>query len=356
MKLRNSIVYFSTILLLLSCTEKKWVNEVVVDSSVKENAIHLLSTEQRQTLQHVYAKRMDVYRDSILIVLNKPNNEVKMVEFYNLKTGVKISDYISFGNGNGEMLNSLSHLRGNSYEVDDFIKKNIVSINIDSVLHNPNYKIPMFSPYTTSSQFITFFKDDSFININRYCFQNKELGIKNSQDRFIVEKQGEKMIDDKKYNNVCDAFNVTQGFLIINEKQDRVLFFSGSLAEIEVYNMNLSHIKKIVGPDRIEPIYALEENSVYYRQFIPLGYVEYCTDGQDIFVLYVGCGSLDEFEKPKGTYIFKMDWDGNLVKSYFVDKQLSTISKSSDENVFYAGGLQGDGLNVVYKLVVDEKI
>ncbi|MBE9488389.1 MAG: hypothetical protein IMY73_04305, partial [Bacteroidetes bacterium] len=163
MKFKNKISYITLTLLLFSCSESKWAEETIIDPTIKENAIELSAEVQEKSLDFIHAKNMNVYNDSILIILNKPNDETKFVEFYNLNTNKKIADYIGRGNANNEMLMCISHLDGNKYIVEGFAKKKIAIINLDSVISNPNYKIPELLSYSMSSQFITPYGDDDYI-------------------------------------------------------------------------------------------------------------------------------------------------------------------------------------------------
>lgn len=130
--------------------------------SVKENAKPLKAEIVEVSYDFIYAKDFFVYQDSIMIVLNKAYKDVHFVEFYNLNSNLVINRFISVGNGPGEMLNTLAHIRKNELFVHDFAKNQIGIINIDSVLHNPKYRMssPIQFSNNVGSPFVTFFKDN----------------------------------------------------------------------------------------------------------------------------------------------------------------------------------------------------
>jgi len=326
--------------------------------SVKENATPLRAEIVEASYDFIYAKDLFVYRDSIMIVLNKAYKDVHFVEFYNLNTNQVINRFISMGNGPGEMLNTLAHVRGNELYVHDFAKNQIGIINIDSVLHNPGYRMKPLVGFNNNvgSPFVTFYKDDQLIMQNPYYFYDKKLGIDNKASRFVSTDIGEinrtfSSLDEARYY----TYNVSQGLIIPNLDKNRLIYASSFLNELGIYDMDLKPMKFIMTPDDITPTYRLDEdNQIIFNRVAPYAYRGYYVEDEYFYVSYVG----DYFSGDKplrdfSSWIFKFDWDGNFVESYHSPEYINTLSKSIDKDVFYGRGFDEDGITVLWKLSSD---
>ena len=323
-----------------------------LDLSVKENAKPLKAEIVQASYDFIHAKDFFVYQDSIMIVLNKPSTEVRFVEFYNLNTNTRINGFISKGNGPGEMLNTLAHIRGNLLFVHDFVKNQIVRINIDSVLQNPDYRLEPLIQFSNNigSPFVTFYRDDKLIMQNPFYFQDKELSIDNKTPRFITEDNDSVSLqfDESFYY----TYNVSQGLIIPNPVKNRLIYVSSFLNELAIYDMDLKPIKMITGPDNLKPTYRLDPgNQIAFDKMVPYSYMGFWTDENSIYFSYIG----DFFFRNKrlkdfSSWIFRFDWDGNLIESFYSPEYIKSLSKSSDDCMFYGRGFDQDGMTVLWKL------
>ncbi|MDR2910152.1 MAG: hypothetical protein LBV47_02140 [Bacteroidales bacterium] len=170
----------------------EWPVTEKLEVSVKGSAKPLKAEIVEASYDFIYAKDFFVYQDSIMIVLNKANVDVYFVEFYNLNSDKIINRFIRMGNGPGEMLNTLAHVRRNELFVHDFAKNQIVSINIDSVLYKPDYRIesPIRFSNNVGSPFVTFYRYNELIMQNPFHFYDRELRVDNKVPRFITTENG----------------------------------------------------------------------------------------------------------------------------------------------------------------------
>jgi hypothetical protein len=323
--------------------------------SVKENAKLLRAEIVEASYDFIYAKDFFAYQDSIMIVLNKAYRDVHFVEFYNLNSNKAINSFISVGNGPGEMLNTLAHVRRNELFVHDFAKNQIGIINIDSVLHNPDYRIkpPVQFSNNVGSPFVTFYRNTQLIMQNPYYFLDKKLKIDNKAPRLIVTEIGD---DNGKLSSLDGAryytYNVSQGLIIPNLDKNRLIYASSFLNELGMYDMDLNPIKFVMTPDDIKPIYRFDDgNQIIFNGVAPYAYRGHYIDNNYFYVSYVGdYFSGDKHLKDFSSWIFKFDWSGNFIESFHSPEYINTLSKSPNKNIFYGRGFDEDGTTVLWKL------
>jgi hypothetical protein len=327
--------------------------------SHKENAKPLRAEIVEASYDFIYAKDFFVYNDSVMIVLNKPTRDVRFLEFYNLNSNTIINRFISLGNGPGEMLNTLAHVRDNELFVHDFAKNQIGMLNIDSILYNPKYRMdpPTRFSNNVGSPFVTFYRDNELIMQNPYYFSSAKLGIDNEMPRFIIseiEKPNKRLsvLDNVRYF----TYNVSQGSIIPNLEKNRVVYASSFLNELGIYDMNLNPVKLILTPDDIEPTYRFDDgNQIVFDRIAPYAYRGHCVDDNYFYVSYVGdYFSGEKHLKEFSSWIFKLDWNGNLIDSFHSSKYINTLSKSPGEDVFYGRGFDEDGTTVLWKLSLND--
>ena len=291
----------------------------------------------------VHAKDFWVYKDSVLVVLNKPTAD-HFVEFYNINSEKCYAKVIRKGNGPGEMLNCNARLNNCSLYVRDFVKGNYVVIDIDEIIgcYGDDYKLEEFKPYReyVSAYDIHEISSEKHLYLNPYCFSSVVDGIDNKEPRFFYE--GTWKPDMKKLN----AYNVSQGHILVNERDSLILFAGLDLNQIEIYDYALNPLTKIVGPKNLHPRYSFHDGRVAFDKVAFYNYLGVCDAENGFYVTYSG----EEIGKARGVYIFQFDWTGNRIRSCFVNKYIATISLSSDHRYIFARGKDEDGSVVLYKL------
>ena len=354
------IILILGIVILYGCKDHsliKWPETIHVGVNIKENSVKLNAEIIKASYDFIYAKNFFVYEDSIMIVLNKPSNYVNFIEFYNIKMGKIINRFITRGNGPGEMLNTLAHIRKNNLYIHDFMANQIVSINIDSVLSFPDYKIekPIRFSNNVGSPFVTFYKNDQLIMNCPFYFYDKKMGIDNNAPRFIVTDSKEE-ISLSLSAHIYYTYNVSQGLIVPNQEKNRLIYASCFLPEIEVYDMELNPIKRIIGPDKLKPSYRIDGNQIVFNKIVPYSYTGYYFDKEHLYFSYVGDYFHGDMElKDLKSWILKYDWDGNFIESFDLPEYINGLSKSVEENVFYGRGFDSDGTVVLWRFFLPEK-
>ncbi len=323
---------------------------VDLPSSIKTAAVSLEATQVVSGDDYIAAKKMWAYKDSILVVLNKPVKGGYFLELANLYTKEKYGSFIHYGNGPAEMLNVNAVLNSGRMLVRDFAKYQIARFDIDSALTDKSYICdPVSFSNNAGSPFVNFLDDDRLIMLNPYYFENPKMKISNGESRFIVGDAGSKFTllteGSKKYY----SYNVEQGDIIVSNEKDRVIYASLFTPRVEIYDYQLNPLKLLTGPDDMNIKYAIEDGRVYFYD-IPYAYMGSAVAEDGFYLLYIGEFLGDEDYQRMQSYIFKFDWDGNILKSYHYGQYLNSISLSAEDDVFYCSGHDENGSNVLFKL------
>ncbi|WP_298063633.1 BF3164 family lipoprotein [uncultured Rikenella sp.] len=320
---------------------------------IKTNAIDLEVDTMITSEAFIHAKMYYVYKDSTLIVINQATETVPYLEVRNLTDNWKIGNYIPLGKGPGEMLRVVAYLEGNTLKVNDFVKKQIAFVNLDSLLKNPNgYQISSCN-YQVLTNAINRFSDGKLLFENPYCFSDSKSGIENKNAPRL--KIGDNTTNDEDFGTYdYVTHNVSQGRLVYNQNRNRIVYASSSIPVVEIYDSTLAPLMRIVGPDSFDDqMYVIAPDGlVTYKKTAPYAYLTYSYDDDYFYLVYNG--ELIDFnvkqEKDLHTWIFRFDWDGNFEGSYYYPGYVNAISISGDGKSFYASARDEDNMPMLVKL------
>lgn len=327
-----------------------------LSDSVKRNAIALEATEIVAPDDFINAKEFYVHDDSILVVVNKPSSGGYMIELCNLFTKEKKRELFRHGNGPGEMLNVTAHVRDGQLIVHDFVKHQLASMDMDSILLSSDAEpsTPHLFCSNAGSPFVTFLDDDRIIMLNPYFFESDVLSISNGESRFLLGDSSTQFSLLKDHSRKVYSYNVEQGFIIPDISHDRVLFASSFYPQFALYDGSLNPQRRIDGPDCLRPSFRVSDGVVTFDKQIPYGYRSYALGTDCIYLVYIGSflsedGNLQDFD----SYIFQIGWDGRLVKSFHSEHYLGSLSVSSDGETFFCRSFDSDGSIILLKLTAD---
>ena len=355
---KSRISIISSILIVAGCSgtgQLEWDKEYTLPDSIFEDALEL-DAEIIELSDSLYrATEFYVVRDSILVVVNDATSEVPYVEFYRMGYfDDRIAGYFLKGNGSLEMLSVNTYLSGKALDVVDLTKNVYSSIDIDAVLADPDYfpEEPVDMPSGAYSPFITHFSSDSLILWNPdSCYDEiNDIGNKGVA-RFGFLRQGDNP-ENFFGNNRYYMFNVNQGFLIVNKTKNRIIWAPSFYQGLEIYDCKQRPLIKINAPGNMPFKYKVPYgNLVAFDSKIPFTYRNFCTESDSFFVTYVGDYMVNGDEtKNFDSYIFRFDWNGNLLNVYHSPVYLGTLTRSSDGKYFYGRGLDSSGTIVLYRL------
>ena len=322
---------FFLLFTVTSCSNKS-NGDVVINPSVKENAKPLTLKEVPTGEALDFARSCYVY-DDVLVVTNYENSNKHLLEFYNINTMELKKQAILRGNGPGELL--LLALCNHKDELHVYDGSSYGKFNVVEFANNKDSKLE-FVDYAFQSQQKYLLDNDKFLVVNPYRFVNKELGIEQDENRFIILDATDRILD----NGRIDAFQVNIGGIMVNSKEKKICYYSYATAEIEIYDFDLNLIKTITGPDDLRPVYTRVHNIVQNRtKTITYAYTDACYDDSYMYLAYDG-RTLDtmeyiqdngEMEKAE-RWVFKFDWDGNVIDVYKVSKEKEIVSLSVTKN------------------------
>ena len=89
-------------ILLVQCSERKPVgfdSLEILPADVKERTTALEATKVIDADEIISAKHIFVYKDSVLVVVNKPKHDGWFLELYNLYTKSLLGRFVRNGNG-----------------------------------------------------------------------------------------------------------------------------------------------------------------------------------------------------------------------------------------------------------------
>lgn len=346
--MRINIIFICVLFVLYGCQcntdyVNEWQEEKTFD--LDEIDTEVLTSYEILPLSRelLHAKDLWVYQDTVLIVLNKPTGDY-MIELYSIKSGTVLTKKIRKGNGPMEMLNCSARVNSDSLYVRDFVKGNYAVLNLKEVIqYNEAYELAPFKRYKEELNVYDVHEvGGRMLFLNPYCFSSSGDGVDNREPRFFYHDGWRP--DTRKWN----AFNVSQGHILVNESKEIILFAGLDLSQIEIYDYSLAPLTKITGPKKLNVRYSFDDGRVSFSNAVFYSYMGVCNAGESFYVTYSGQNA----ERINGSYIFQFDWFGNLLRAFFVDKYLATISISSDKETLYVRGKDDEGLVVLYKFHV----
>lgn len=343
-----SIIYAS---FMVSCKTRTMDDayDIILNDKVKDTAT-VLTAGNVNFIPPVSAIAVHIYDDSIAVVHNTNKAHRKHVELYNIHDNTLIKELIAQGNGPGEMVSALSRYNNDTLVIWDFMKCNIATIPIKSAVSDTAYN-PTLRSFSLTPKCMWPYKG-RLMAINPNCFRYDKLGINNDGPRLIISDSNYVYKESRKYD--IQTVNAVYTDFFISWKNNRIIVFDTSEPRIEIFDTNLNLQKTIYGPELPDEIrYSTYENFGTYvaaEGKSPESYHTFCTDEDFFYLAYNG----DFFSRDKtmydlSTWIFKFDWDGNFVDSYYVDHFIHSMSLSGDGQSMYIFGVNRDGENVFYK-------
>lgn len=289
-----------------------------------------------------------VWNDSIAVVRNSHmDRKHKFLELYNLRSGEFLKSFVDMGNGPGEMLVAKFFYQNDTVLMQDVMKRHITVIPLDSALSG-SFK-PEFKDTDIRSQVIWPYHS-GLLALNPYCFVNEDAGVYNNGARFIISDSNYVYKETKEYE--FDTYNSVLASFFISYPNGRIAVYNSIEPEIELYDTDLRLIKKIRGPELTSNIrYNIMSDGDVLTIGAPTSYYCECYDDNYFYLTFVGRFIEDDetiFDIDR-SYIFKFDWDGNFVDSYYVDHFVSSMSLSEDGQSMYIFGVNRDGENVFYR-------
>ena len=271
----------------------------VLENDLLENAVRL-SPRALEYVPDGFESSVYVWRDSLAIVLNTADGKecMNILEVFRIQDWSVLGTALPYGSGAGEFFYMQSALGGDSLILFDIV---ITGYDDRILMLNPRY-----------------FEDSS--------------GHSNRQPRLAVtDISWQWTVPETEYFPT----NVTQGSLAADAARGRVFFFDGNSSMAELYDGDLSRpVRIMTGPDFSAPEYVFVPGnegvvSVYRKADPAASYVCAASDGSQVLAAY------RHVDSPDYDYIFRFDWDGNILGTYRLNCRVRTLSLSADGKSVY---------------------
>lgn len=339
-------------LILSSCTvydEGLWP---IVEQINIEDHPHTVffSTDIVSSLSFIKAKHFYVWADSILVTVNNPSTDKKVVVLSYLSSSEIIGEYLGYGNGPNEVLICTDHLYRDTLYINDVAKNKLYYFVLPDIVRTPHQfdSISVFDYHGYGpTPFVTMIDKRSILCENPYHFSDRKSHIyntaKNRFDRYCLGD--ERMIIHTNYK--YDTYNVSQGIIVPIIEKNRVYYASSSKPLIEIYDKEGTRIKRLTGPSELPANYSIHNGSIEFKERIPYSYLGYCLTNSFLYLNYIGGYFEDGFHNLHST-IIKFDFDGNLIESFILPEYVSSFS-IVDDNLIYGKGYNNQGETVLKK-------
>jgi hypothetical protein len=316
-------------------------NRLFLREDFKETRI-LSNPEEIVIEDMLYPASFRIMDDSLLLASNQPVCE-SLLEVYSLNTLKLVKQLVKKGSGPGEMLSCDLGLHSNQTEeffVRDLNSNTCYVVNWDGLLRQPRFESS--SHFHVSSE-VSMGADICLMPNNRYVgchmwyledrdFSNVESPLLNLHRGY----DGGKSMGDYPFM----VASVNGSLLFIHPVTNRLWSLDMHRDMIRIYNDSLKQVASLAGPDNFSPTYTKRAinapvafvtfaDEKYYSS-----YIDYYLTDKHIYLVYQGT----EHFNPKAlspVEIFKMDFSGNLLCIYKMDRYVYSISLDSSEEYLY---------------------
>lgn len=336
------VVKFLCILLFSSCIKNgKDDNNIYFSRSDFPIKKELKSGEKIELQDALNPKYCYLIRDSLFLISNRDDVNKSYGGLYSLKTGNLIREFASKGQGPKEFISCTLDVRSGDSDIfylEDVIQNKYWICSIDSIINGSNYLLRSF---TYSRDVIRLCPiENEYVGYNFWYLDNDKINNKvNPINKYTMTDNPKGRLGTGHEYFVA---NVTGGYVFTNKKCNRYLIANFFTDKIEFYNDSLKLIKRMIGPDFMNPEYKkISRDGVNYVFFEKgtsyRAYLAYTITDEHIYLAYEGTnGTPYKTSNLKNVEIFKIDWDGNLLCNYILDKHAFSISVDEKEEYIYA--------------------
>lgn len=352
-----------TVILLLSlicccCNRKFDEKQLEINRNDFPVSIKLTGGEEIYLDSTLIPLTLNVLRDTIVLAENRGAYPFYF-SMYNIRTGKKIIEFARRGRGPNEFLsgkcnsNNYNCSNLNHIYIYDGVRKRVSEYNIDSLIQKQEQYEPKQIDVPDCVFYFSKLDSNHYVCFNSYFLNDKKF--KNNVEKIFIYDLSEEKPD--KFDWKYFTLNVSKGYVLIAPDNDRIIVPHHYEDKIDIYNKNLVLLKTLVGPDMIIPEYRLRgDNHISFKiRTRYRGYYPCCYTNNSIYLIYLGLNGIDnniDYRKP--VEVFKLDWNGNLIKRYVLDRYIFRISVSSDEKYLYGASLNSIGEPILVRYTINQ--
>jgi|GEM_PF-2840159 len=354
---RSIIIVLVVSLSSCNTSEKEQISIVFSRNDFPKTTV--LAGEELQISSDKYVQSFNVINDTIVLARYKKAYPYYF-GLYNLNSGSKFVEFAERGNGPGEFLggkylsNAYNIKQPEIIHIIDVITKKVSVFNLDSLLFWPKSHVYLPVQFELPDGVFNFCKLDSsrYVCYNSYYLDDKVFSNNNDMI-FLVNTHGKpRQIREWKYFTL----NVSSGYILISKKENRIIVTDRNKDRIEIFDTLLNHIRTIRGPDIFEPKYKLRfSNHISFEPgTVEGGFYPCCSTEDYIYHIYRGrYDFIPNSTKRQPVEIFKLDWEGNLVENFILDRFIYTISITGDGKIFYGTSYNSFGDPILVRFNIE---
>lgn len=343
MKMRFLLVALVSAVLVAGCTSHKEPSGSIVFSREDFKETKVLTEPEEIVIDDLLnPASFRVMDDSVLVVGNQPNCDY-LLEFYSLNTLHPLAQLVTKGNGPGEMFSCGLGLHSNAsseFYLQDQNSNTFYIVNMDTLLQHHKF-IPL-SKFTYSSEVLPTadlcpLGDGRYIGYHMWYLDDKKFSTVDYPVAFYEEGEDSgKGISDFPYF----VASVNGARLFLTPTKEKLWMADMHRDVIRIYDDSLRQVCTLEGPDHFSPGYTEKQidapvafvtftNDCNYST-----YTDYFITNRSIYLVYEGNKHSDP-ENLSPVEIFKLDYAGNLLCNYKLDRYVYSISVNKAEDTLY---------------------
>lgn len=288
---------------------------------------------------------MYVVKDSLVLASNRDATQHFKAGLYSLSSGKLIKEIAPRGEGPKEFIDCTIDIRdcnSDIFYLEDVTQNKYWICSIDSILSSSDYQLESFTYSRDAIRLCPL--ENEYIGYNFWYLNEKEY------DNKVVPLTKYPMTNEPKgrlgSGHEYFVANVTGGYVFTRPNQKNIWVANFFDDKIEIYNDSLQLIQCLHGPDHFKRNFKMIQEDNFKYLFFEKGtsfrsYLAYTLTSKHVYLVYEGTnGDPYQMDNLKNVEVFKLDWDGNLICNYQLDKHAYAISVDSKEEYLYAACYQ----------------
>ena len=290
-------------------------------------------------------------QDTLLLVQNQPRMPFAL-ELFSLHNLQSIAQLAPMGRGPGEFLTCTymgCSVDQSKIYLQDRQTHSFYKVDLDRTIENKKIEVeqqfyydPEIHPYTPS---LVMLDSCHYTGYNMWYLDDTQFNNKvPALTKYHINPpqiESSDNLDDPFMGHSYFVGPVNGARLVLTPDKEKIWLLDYRRDRIEIYNDSLVLLKTIHGPDHYKVQYVsqnAEDTSIQMIVFAEgkeyMAYTDYAYNHEHIYIVYVGTDSY-QIDNLPSVEIFKLDWDGNMLCNYKLDRFLYSISVDSKEEYLY---------------------
>jgi hypothetical protein len=290
--------------------------------------------------------RILIIKDHLIISDFKGEKSFHIID---LKNNKYLNSFANKGQGPSEIVTpwNLSKIDDRSFLITDITQKKVLAFDLGNLLENKSKAfLEKNINQNGMSTSVTLYQDDLF-------YIDAINGAKRLYKQSIEEDKGiegyGKLIDIEGENNDRELVKAQLSDAFMKANNGHFIFAYKYYPLIELFDLKTNKWISITSPYEFTPDYSVVEEGE--SSFFAVNkdtkntFIDLAVTDKYIYALYSGEILLDNYYS-KGKEVFVYDYDGNLIKKYYLDQELVSFDISGDSFIY---GLNVDILPELFK-------